>query len=290
VAAYLEAHRGEWGPAQYATKLQIVRDYLAPIAHVRCNRLTVADIVAVVRPKWTGTGSNTGTRLRGFIENTLGAEGVQPNPAAWATLKHHLASGSAPKIPHPSMNWKDAPALWAKLAGDESPAARALKLLVLCGTRADETPAADWSEFDLGEHVWTIPAAHRKLKRAQKADPKNFHKVPLSDAAVALLSRSNDRDGLVFKPSRGVRLGNDALRNVYEPLGFIDPVQKRTAVVHGLRSTFGDWGRENGQSDEVVDCALGHKQVGVRASYFRSSRFDERRKLHDAWAAYVTAV
>jgi len=111
--------------------------------------------------------------------------------------------------------------------------------------------------------------------------------VPLSDAAIAALGTPGQ--GLVFKPSRGAQLGNDVLADTFKPCGFIDPVQKRPAVVHGLRSTFGDWGRDNGWSDAVVDCALAHKQVGVRKSYFRSSLFEERRKLHDAWASYVTA-
>ncbi len=150
-AAYLEARRGDWGDSRHDTKLQIVRDYLGPIAKVRVDRLTVDDVVGVLRPKWSGTGSNTGTHLRSIIENVLGAEGVPVNVAAWATLKHRLTTSPAAKAPHASMAWKDATTLWSKLAGNESSAARALKLLMLCGTRAGETLAADWSEFDLAE-------------------------------------------------------------------------------------------------------------------------------------------
>ncbi len=286
VVDYLVNHANEWGPKQLSQKRHLVETYLRPIANVRCRRLTAADIAAVIRPVWTGTGSNRGTRLLGLIANTLGAEEVSPNPAAWITMRNHLSKDPAPKVPHASMSWKDVPTLWSKLAADDAPAARAFKLLTLCGTRADETLSADWREFDLDAKIWTIPAAHRKLKKVDKANPDNFHKVPLSDATIAVLGPKGQ--ALVFKPSRGVKLGNDAFDNVFKPLGFIDPVQHKPATVHGMRSTLGDWGRDNKLSDDVDDCALAHKQVGKRASYFRATRFDERRELADAWAAYVT--
>ena len=59
-------------------------------------------------------------------------------------------------------------------------AARALEFTILTAARSAEALKADWSEIDLAVKVWTVPAARMKAGVE--------HKVPLSDAAVELLS------------------------------------------------------------------------------------------------------
>ena len=55
--------------------------------------------------------------------------------------------------------------------------ALALRLLILTATRTSEVLQAKWSEIDIENAVWTIPAARMKTKRE--------HRVPLSDAILA---------------------------------------------------------------------------------------------------------
>lgn len=63
----------------------------------------------------------------------------------------------------------------------------ALKLLPYLAVRGGEFRHAEWVEFDLNNALWTIPAHHRKLKRADQQDPDNVHLVPLCQQAVTLL-------------------------------------------------------------------------------------------------------
>ncbi|MDR6634204.1 integrase [Phyllobacterium sp. 1468] len=53
------------------------------------------------------------------------------------------------------------------------------RLLLLTGQRREEVASAEWSEFNLPERLWTIPASKTKNGREQE--------VPLSDGALAVI-------------------------------------------------------------------------------------------------------
>jgi integrase len=57
--------------------------------------------------------------------------------------------------------------------------ARALEFSILTVARSGEVRGAEWSEIDLKNKTWTIPASRMKASKE--------HRVPLSDAAIALL-------------------------------------------------------------------------------------------------------
>ena len=95
------------------------------------------------------------------------------------------------------------------------------------------------------------------------------------------------------------------------PSGFVFPSPKRpgkaldgSAVVkalqrvypdhtlHGFRSSFRDWASEKtSYTRDVCEQALAHR-VGseVERSYARSTMFEKRRGLMDAWAAFLTGA
>jgi integrase len=85
------------------------------------------------------------------------------------------------------------------LRADPTVAARALEACILTATRTGEILGARWSEIDLGERVWTIPAVRTKAGRE--------HGVPLSSPAlkvVETLSKLRTCD-FVFPSPRGKR-------------------------------------------------------------------------------------
>jgi integrase len=57
--------------------------------------------------------------------------------------------------------------------------ALALKLAPLVSVRTGELRAAEWSEFDLPNAEWRIPAAHMKMKEP--------HIVSLARLAIAIV-------------------------------------------------------------------------------------------------------
>jgi integrase len=113
------------------------------------------------------------------------------------------------------------------------------------------------------------------------------HRVPLSDAALALLRevaplRDAAREDWVFPGARAGRLLSHTIF-----LRMLRRVDRGDLTVHGFRSTFRDWAAETGQPTDVAEAALAHTLGNkVQAAYQRGDLLERRRKLMDAWAAY----
>jgi hypothetical protein len=77
-----------------------------------------------------------------------------------------------------------------KSAGVPTVAARGLEACILTATRTGEILGARWSEVDLGERVWTIPAVRTKAGRE--------HGVPLSSPALKVVETLSKLRTCVF--------------------------------------------------------------------------------------------
>ena len=120
----------------------------------------------------------------------------------------------------------------------DSLSARALEFTILTAARTAEVIGAKWSEFDLKERTWTVPAGRMKMRKE--------HNVPLCDRAVAILEKLPRHGDRVFNLSDMAML--QCLRGLWPGL-----------TVHGFRSTFMDWAHEQTASPKVViDMALAH--------------------------------
>jgi integrase len=65
---------------------------------------------------------------------------------------------------------------------------------------------------------------------------------------------------------------------------------KRTDItVHGFRASFSTWANETAAArPDVIEACLAHREGDkIRAAYNRAQFAAERRKLLDAWAAYL---
>ena len=154
----------------------------------------------------------------------------------------------------------------------------ALEFLILTAARSGEVRLATWSEIDLEEAVWTVPAERIKARRE--------HRVPLSPRALEILEEAralDDRSGLVFPGTkRGKPLSNMTFAKLMRSL-------KLGAVPHGFRSSFRDWAAEcTNASHAVMEAALAHVVSNkVVAAYARTDLFERRRALMDQWAQYL---
>ena len=84
---------------------------------------------------------------------------------------------------HPAIPFEDAPALYARLASMDEPAARALQFLLLCcAPRAAEVLGAEWSMID-GD-VYHVPA---RLLKSGKKSPFKGRDIPLTEEALAVI-------------------------------------------------------------------------------------------------------
>ena len=169
-----------------------------------------------------------------------------------------------------------------------SPSVRlGFQFLVLTATRSGEMRLARWSEVNLEEGTWTIPAARMKAGRA--------HVVPLSDQARAVLDEAagfrrddDDPDALIFEGAKRDHPMSDMALTAFlrreHKAGRLS--QKTTA--HGFRSSFRDWVADRTSFPrEVAEAALAHVlKDKTEAAYARTTHLDKRRDLMRIWGAF----
>ena len=244
------------------------------------SEVTSADLIGILAPIWhdkPALARKLRQRMRAVMEWAV-AMGLRPdNPCdrigpvlgAQADRTQHLRA-----LPHGEV----ASAIETVRASKGRPLVKlAFEFLVLTATRSNEVRGAVWTEIDLGEGLWTIPARRTKGNRE--------HRVPLSGRALEILEEAR-RLGrgapLVFPGLHGVPLGRTAIWHLLK-------AARIEAVPHGFRSSFRDWAaEETDHPREVAEAALAHKvRNQVEAAYRRTDLFERRRRLMDDWAAYL---
>lgn len=279
---YLKAHTTEWGPKQLKDHERRLKLHAAPLNSKPVNRITVDDVAAVLMPIWTGPNHGRGSKLRGLIELILNAEEVkQPTAAAWSRLQGKLSKKSVETVNYPALPYVELPGLMKELAADVSTQARAIRYIVLTGSRQMEALGAQWREFDLAEKIWRVPASRMKTRKE--------HIVTLSDAAIGCLGPRGAGDDFVFPSRRGGHLGHASTGPVLADYKRKDK-DGNPITLHGMRATFATWAQDHDPpfTQKVIDMALAHKEPDkVTEAYLRSELLPPRRKLMDGWGRFA---
>ena len=283
--AYIEAHELGWRNAKHAEQWRNTLASTYPIiGALQVRDVGLPQVLAVLQPIWT-TKTETASRLRGRIESVLDwatARGYRDglNPARWKGHLDHLlpAPGKITRVGHhAAVPVGEVGAFMQALRAQPGMGARALEFVVLTAARSGEVRGAQWSEIDMDAATWTVPGERMKAGKE--------HRVPLSDAALAILQAVPRMAGteLVFPAPRGGALSDMALVAVMRRM-------EVKAVPHGFRSTFRDWCSERtNYTREVAEMALAHT-IGdkVEAAYRRGDLFEKRRQMMADWAAFLS--
>lgn len=281
-ALITDIQSGFSNPKHIAQWRMTLTKYAQPIRDLPLDTITTEHILKVLKPIWT-TRPETASRLRGRIERVLSAAKAQDlrsgdNPAQWRghldqilPKRQKLSRGH-----HAALAYPQVPMFMEQLRGRFAPAAVALEFLVLTAARSGEVRHAKWSEINLKDGVWTIPAARMKAKRE--------HRVPLTERMLAIIGPPPvNPDDLIFasRPS-GKPLSETAFAALLKRMGY------GSITAHGFRSSFRDWAaEETSASHEVTEMALAHVIANkAEAAYRRGDLFAKRRKLMEQWEAY----
>jgi integrase len=141
---------------------------------------------------------------------------------------------------------------------ENRPVCLLLMFLLSTGARSNEARQALWSQIDVENAVWRIPAANSKSKRTRA--------VPLNDSALWVLEQIGTRDvgGVVFaNPETGA---------AYTPVTHAwYRIRKLAGVphlrIHDLRHTFASLLVSGGRSLFEVQSILGHSDPKVTMRY-----------------------
>ena len=250
------------------------------IGEMPVSEVTSADVIGVLTPIWhekATTARKLRQRIRAVMQWAVAMELRPDNPCdrigpALGAQNYTVRRMKA--LPHREV----ASAIGKVWASGAKPVVKlAFELLVLTATRSGEVRGAAWTEIDLNDGVWTIPAGRSKTNRE--------HRIPLSRRALEILeeARALGRGSpLVFPSLRGKPLDGTAFTRMLKRLGI-------NAVPHGFRSSFRDWAaEETDHPREVAEAALAHVvRNQVEAAYRRTDLFDRRRRLMADWADYL---
>lgn len=290
---YHSENEGGWKSAVYARQwLASLENYAFPKLGDRpTGGIAAADIIRVLTPIWQEI-PETARQVRNRICSVLDyshAKGWRSTeaPSGNGSLKagRGLPRQAKARENRKAMPYVALPAFITALRRRPSFGRLALELLILTGARSQEVRLATWPEFDFDAKLWTIPADHMKRGKA--------HIVPLSDAALAVLSKAA---ALKIAGSEHVFPGFSSgamsdmtllkvLRDMSEPYH-----------VHGFRSSLTDWAANQNFPDAVVEAALAHKTPdAVQAAYRRTTYLGTqgqpgaRVKLMEAWGEYCAS-
>jgi len=286
-AQFLTAHEPTWRNPKHRQQWRNTLDtYAGPVLKgLPVAAIGKVEAAKVLDPIWHEK-PETASRVRGRIERVLDwcrARGYRQgeNPFRWRenlSLVYPAKTKVRPVKHHAAVPIDKLPALYARLRKSDGMAALALRFLILTGARAGEVVGARWEEIDLDTATWTVPGERMKAGRS--------HTVPLSAEALSIL-----------KPLAKVQIGPLVFpsRATSRPLSLtaltksLDAAGGKHATVHGMRSTFRDWGAERTSFPrDVLEMALAHT-IGdkVEAAYRRGDLLKKRAALMAQWSRFL---
>ncbi len=156
----------------------------------------------------------------------------------------------------------------------------ATKLLMITGVRTIELRAALWSEFDLDNAIWEIPAERMKMRRS--------HLVPLSTQALKLLNELKMMTGnyrYVF-PGRNdpnKPMSEASINQLIKRIGYAGRV-----TGHGFRHTMSTILHENGFDSKWIEVQLAHvDKNAIRGTYNHANYLSPRIKMMVFYSSYI---
>jgi len=160
----------------------------------------------------------------------------------------------------------------------------ALRLSPMLFVRQGELRQAEWSEIDIENAEWRIPAARMKMRAP--------HIVPLSRQAIDVLRelQAVRRNGkYVFPGAAHIYrpMSSNTVNGALRRLGYTN--EEMTA--HGFRSMASTLLNEHGWNRDAIERQLAHAdRDSIRATYNYAEYLPERRRMMQWWADYLDAL
>jgi integrase len=292
VAELVEAYLEKWARPRKRSadedERQLRKDVLPAWGRRKAKDITRGDVIALLDTIVDRGSPIAANRMLAVIRRMFG----------WALSRDIVSMSPCVAVKAPAkerrrdrvLSTTEIAALWSALDSTElaiSKAIRlALKFQLVTAQRKGEVIAAEWSELDLREGVWTIPP-----EKSKNGMP---HRVPLSPLAHLVLDevvliRGAEAGWLFPSPKdKTAPLGDEsidhAMRTHRSVLGTGD------ATPRDLRRTAASHMTSIGISRLVVSKILNHAEPGVTAVYDRHSYDPEKRAALTAWGARLEQI
>jgi integrase len=293
VEDYLVAHVSSWkrADAKRVWHGPFVRYAYPVMGSMPLDDIRVEHVVAVLDACATADVIATGVKLRGHIEQVISAaiakgqrNAALGNPASVKLVKATspaMKRGTAAREHHRRIAVDDAPTTFRRTVesamGKSTHAAWAF--MILTASRPGEALYAKWDEIDFDKKIWTCPGGPNGRMKTGKD-----HVVPLSSAALAILSRqARVRIGDYVFPGRSAEKPSYVnFATAPKQAGF------DAGSPHSWRSIFRDWAGDIGRVDrDLAKASLAHSLGAVEAAYRRQSAIEARRPVMEEYSKWL---
>jgi integrase len=289
---WLEKYRSKWTPLTAETKLRRLELHVFPkIGSRRIRELTAAEILPVLRRVEAGGKNDTARRVHQLVSEvfrfaiaTGRAESDVSRDLRGALAPAQVKHRAAPDEPASKAGLRKVAEL-LRMYGDYEGfivTRCALRLMPLVFARPGELRQMEWSEVDLDDAVWTIPASKMKMRSA--------HVVPLSRQAVAIIREIQPVTGdgrYVFPSARASDrpMSDNAILAAMRRMG----IAKEEMTGHGWRAVARTILDEVlGFRVDIIEHQLAHAVIDANGrAYNRTSFLSERAEMMQRWADYL---
>lgn len=273
---------------------------LPRIGKLRAKDIVIGHVIqvldAVVRRGARRTANSLLSALRQMFRHGMARGLVDRDPTLGLTKKQ-VGGKDRPRDRNLSASELRELAKKLPASGIESRIQSAIWLLLATGARVGELSKARWSDFDLADHVWQIPAEHSKNGRTHLVHLSSFAMDRLEElrtdnsSPFVLAGRDNQTpiDGKTI--SKAIR---DRIREA--------PLKKRTPRCKALKLTRGDWSAHDlrrtfasrmgdlGVDPHIIERCLNHVPQGIVGVYQRQEYLPERKLAYDKIGAFLLEV
>ena len=234
------------------------------------------------------------TLLRMMFDYAETREQIDANPTEG--LSPHKIGATPPKPRERHLSIAELSTLWKELDGMKLalPISRAIKLLILTGSRRGEVAEMQWKE--ISGNTWTIPAARTKSRRA--------HDVHLSPLAQSIIEEQRELSGggFVFESMNkpGNPITRDAITRAITRLQGRGTKDHNTTAplyalehftVHDLRrSAATTWTETLGADPLLVEGMLDHLPPKLLGTYNKAKRYPAQVAIWDRWGDFITEI
>lgn len=267
--------------------IQTLRTYAYPkLRTVRISDISHVQVQEVLEPIWLEKKETARRILQRIAEVCTWAvsKGLRSTELPRSVVRAGLGRQKMKKGNFAAVPIEEAPKVYQAIKAIGTTAAHALQFQILTALRPGVGRTALWEEFDLDNWLWVIPPKRMKTDQ-QHVVPLPVEACHLIKLIKAIPNPGEEGSPFVFPSPTAPDKRSISDTSCRKVLKGISPAD----TMHGWRSTFYDWARENTDFEEqFIDASLAHELKNeVKAAYQRTLFLEERQRLMQAWEDFL---
>lgn len=277
------------------SRMYLDKDLIPALGRIPVADVKRSDVLGAMRKVESRGALNVARKCRTWLNEifrfAIASDYIETNPASDLDI---VALKEPPEKHNPMLRQSELKEFLLALRefNGASYTKSAIRILLLTGVRTGELRNATWSQFDLDNALWTIPAEGvkqlQKVIRAKGGDKVPAYLVPLSRQAAEEVRQVHEQTGRykLLIPGRsdpGRPISDGTVNMALKRMGY-----EGRLTGHGIRATISTALNEMGYNEDWIEAQLSHASSSkVRKTYNHAEYVEQRRAMMQDWADYL---